>query len=77
MKDYLAAGVLLTIVGGLASLVWFADRAGKNSASVSTSKQDVVEANAATDAVQAMAHAQASGPQTESQLLDRLDKGNA
>ncbi|WP_029606381.1 hypothetical protein [Kozakia baliensis] len=77
MNQYVAAGSLALIVGGLAGLVWFADRAGKNSASVTASKQDTKEANAATDRVQAMAQAQADGPRTEAQLLDRLDQGNA
>jgi len=77
VTSYLYIGGGLAVLAFVVWLVWFSYRAGKNNATVATSQQDVTEAQAVTRTEQAMAQAQAAGPQDEAELLARLDKGDA
>jgi len=74
---YAEIGVGLAVLAFVVWLVWFSYRAGKNDATITTSQQDVTEAQAVTRKEQAMARAQADGPQDQAGLLARLDKGDA
>ncbi|WP_180539230.1 hypothetical protein [Acetobacter okinawensis] len=53
----------------------YATKAGRNAQSVATDKAAVGDAQAATATTESMAKAQAEGPQSKDQLLDRLDAG--
>lgn len=77
MNAYAALGALVLVTGGLGSLVWFANRAGKNAVSVSTSEAAKSSADAQTRKAQAMAQAQADKPATEESVLQRLGDGSA
>ncbi len=75
MNLYAACGFLLAVLGFLGGLIWYANRAGRNSARVDTSQRDTANANAATQAAHAMLNARTNGIRTDNQLLDTLDKG--
>lgn len=77
MNAYAALGALAIVVGGLGVLIWYANRAGKNAASVSTSEADKVQADTMTQKAQGMAQAQADKPSTEAAVLQRLGDGTA
>lgn len=77
MNSYAGLGALVVVAGGMAGLVWFANRSGKNSANVQASQAN---ADAATDAarkVEAMAHAQANAPSSLDEITERLAEGTA
>ncbi len=76
MNPYFAGGFLLTMMSFWIGLIWYGNRAGRNSASVDTSQRDTANANAATQATQAMLNARTNGIRTDTQLDDTLDKGN-
>ncbi|GBR18784.1 hypothetical protein [Asaia spathodeae] len=73
----LIAGAVAFIVAALGALIWYANRAGKNAASVSTSEADKVQADTMTQKAQSMAQAQADKPATEDAVLQRLEDGTA
>jgi len=77
VNAYAALGALAIVAGGLGGLVWYANRAGKNAASVSTSEAAKTSADATTLKAQSMAQAQADKPATEDAVLQRLEDGTA
>ena len=77
MNAYAALGALAIVAGSLGGLVWYANRAGKNAASVTTYEAGKVQADAMTQKAQDMAQAQANKPATEAAVLARLDAGTA
>ncbi len=77
MNAYAALEALAIVAGGIGGLVWYANRAGKNAASVSASEAGKVQADAMTQKAQDMAQAQADKPATEAAVLARLGDGTA
>ena len=77
MTADLIAGAVAFVVVALGVLIWYANRAGKNAASVSTSEADKVQADTMTQKAQSMAQAQANKPATEEAVLQRLGDGTA
>jgi len=73
----LIIGAAAFIVVALGVLVWYANRAGKNAASVSTCEAGKVQADTMTQKAQDMAQAQADKPATEDAVLQRLKDGTA
>lgn len=61
--------------GALGGLVWFAHRAGWNSASVSTSEAETAEAEGQSNAMKRMA--EAAGQEITDDVLMRRMKGGA
>jgi len=77
MTADLIAGAGAFVVAALGALVWYANRAGKNAASVKTSEAARAAADATTLRAQAMAQAQADKPVTGEAVLERLRDGSA
>lgn len=77
MTADLIAGAGAFVVAALGALVWYANRAGKNAASVKTSEAARAAADATTLRAQAMAQAQADKPATAEAVLQRLRDGSA
>jgi len=73
----LIAGAVAFVVIALGVLIWYANRAGKNAASVSTSEAGKVQADTMTLKAQSMAQAQTDKPATEDAVLQRLGDGTA
>ncbi|MBS1028323.1 hypothetical protein [Gluconobacter albidus] len=77
MTAYVALGVVALVVIALGLLVWFAYRAGKSNASVTTAEAGTASADGVTQKAEAMAQAQADKPATEDDVLARLKGGTA
>lgn len=75
MTTYFWGALAIIAIGALIALVVYATKAGRNAQSVATDKAAVGDAQAATATTESMAKAQAEGPQSKDQLLDRLDAG--
>lgn len=75
MIAYFWWALAIIAIGALIALVVYATKAGRNAQSVTTDKAAVADAQAATATTEAMSKAQAEGPQSKDQLLDRLDAG--
>lgn len=72
---YVVAGVALVVTLCLVWLIWYATKAGRNAQSVETSQTAANDAKIVAGVQANMAKAQAEGPQSKEQLLDRLDAG--
>ena len=77
MNGYAALGTLVVLTGGLAGLVWFAQRSGRNSANVTASNASADAANSAARKAEAMAQAQADAPHGMEEIAARLREGSA
>ncbi|WP_024717064.1 hypothetical protein [Gluconobacter oxydans] len=77
MTEYVALGVVALVVIALGLLVWFAYRAGKSNASVTTAQDGITSANVVTQKAEAMAQAETDKPATEDDVLTRLKDGTA
>ena len=77
MTEYVALGAVALVVIALGLLVWFAYRAGKSKASVTTAQAGITSANVVTQKAEAMAQAETDKPATEDDVLARLKKGDA
>lgn len=75
MTSYFWVALAIITIGALAALVVYATKAGRNAQSVKTDKTAVANSQAVTTTTEGMAQAQAQGPQSKDQLLDRLDAG--
>lgn len=75
MISYFWGALAIIAIGALIALVVYATKAGRNAQSVTTDKAAVGDAQAAATTAESMAKAQADGPQSKDQLLDRLDAG--
>lgn len=75
MTPYLWWGLAVATIAALIWLVAYATRAGRNAQSVQTSQQAAEDAEIEAGVQANMAKAQAEGPQSKEQLLDRLDAG--
>lgn len=76
MTPYLWWGLAVVSIAVLVWLVAYATRAGRNAQSVQTSQNAAEDAEIEAGVQANMAKAQAEGPQSKEQLLDRLDGGN-
>lgn len=65
------------VVAALIFLVVYATKAGRNAQAVNQSANNTAQALALTTTTTAMAKAQATAPQNSTQLLERLDAGDA
>lgn len=77
MTEYVALGAVALVVIALGLLVWFAYRAGKSNASVTTAQAGTASANVVTQKAEAMAQAETDKPVTEDDVLTRLKDGTA
>ncbi|MFT8897812.1 MAG: hypothetical protein ABF968_12765 [Acetobacter sp.] len=77
MTEYVALGAVALVVIALGLLVWFAYRAGKSNASVTTAQAGTASANVVTQKAEAMAQAETDKPATEDDVLTRLKDGTA
>ncbi|KXV65779.1 hypothetical protein [Gluconobacter oxydans] len=77
MTEYVALGAVALVVIALGLLVWFAYRAGKSNASVTTAQAGTASANVVTQKAEAMAQAETDKPATEDDVLARLKDGTA
>lgn len=75
MTDYIWGGLAVVTIAALIWLVAYATRAGRNAQSVETSQTAANDAEIVAGVQANMAKAQAEGPQSKDQLLDRLDAG--
>lgn len=75
MTSYFWGALAIIAIGALTALVVYATKAGRNAQSVTADKVAVADAQDATVTTEAMSKAQAEGPQSKDQLLDRLDDG--
>lgn len=75
MTAYFWGALAIIAIGVLIALVVYATKAGRNAQSVATSKRAAEDAESVTGVQSAMSKAQANGPQSKDQLLDRLDAG--
>lgn len=75
MTAYFWWALAIIAIGALIALVVYATKAGRNAQSVTTDKAVVADAQAVAATTESMAKAQAEGPQSKDQLLDRLDVG--
>ncbi|MCG4258220.1 hypothetical protein [Acetobacter senegalensis] len=75
MTDYIWGGLAVVTIAVLVWLVAYATRAGRNAQSVETSQTVATDAEIVAGVQANMAKAQAEGPQSKEQLLDRLDAG--
>lgn len=75
MSAYLWWALAIISIGALIWLVAYATKAGRNAQSVTTSEHAATDAEIVTGVEANMAKAQAEGPQSKEQLLDRLDAG--
>lgn len=71
-----AMGTLAIIAGGLGALVWYANRAGRNAAQVSSAKANTDAATDGARVFRAMGDA-ASRYVTDDDLMDALQRGEA
>lgn len=77
MTDYILGGLAVVTIAALIWLVAYATRAGRNAQSVETSQTAANDAKIVAGVQANMAKAQAEGPQSKEQLLQRLDEGSA
>lgn len=75
MSAYLWWALAIISIGALIWLVSYATKAGRNAQSVTTSERAATDAEIVTGVEANMAKAQAEGPQSKAQLLNRLDAG--
>lgn len=75
MMAYFWWGLAIIVIAALVWLVVYATKAGRNAQSVDSSKQAAADAQIVTSVQANMAKAQADGPQSNDQLLARLDAG--
>lgn len=75
MISYFWWALAIFVIAVLIALVVYATKAGRNAQSVKTDKTAVANAQSVTATTEGMAAAQASGPQSNDQLLERLDAG--
>lgn len=75
MTPYLWWALAIIVIGVLVWLVAYATEAGRNGQSVQTSQHEAEDAEILAGVQANMAQAQADGPQSKEQLLERLDAG--
>ncbi|MXV35694.1 MULTISPECIES: hypothetical protein [unclassified Saccharibacter] len=75
MNPYFAGGFILTVLGFLTALIVYSNRAGRNSARVSSERQDASDATQAAEAAQRMLEARTNGIRSDNMLIGDLDKG--
>lgn len=75
MTPYLWWALAIISIGALIWLVAYATKAGRNAQSVQTSQNAAEDAEIEAGVQANMAKAQAEGPQSKEQLIDRLDAG--
>ena len=75
MNTYFAGTFILAVFGFLGSLIWYSNRAGRNSARVISEKQTADNSAAEALAAQRMLAARTNGIRNDTQLLTALEKG--
>lgn len=75
MTAYLWWALAIIVIGALVWLVAYATKAGRDGQSVATSQHAETDAEILAGVQANMAKAQAEGPQSKEQLLERLDAG--
>ncbi|GBQ07845.1 hypothetical protein [Saccharibacter floricola] len=75
MNPYVAGGFILTVLGFLTALIVYSNRAGRNSARVSSERQDASDATQSAEAAQRMLDARTNGIRSNNMLIGSLDKG--
>lgn len=76
MSPYFIGGITLAILSFIITLIWYANRAGRNAARVRSEAKDAATANEEAVASQRALAARTNGIRGNNQLLGTLDKGN-
>lgn len=76
MSPYFLGGVTIAILSFIISLIWYANRAGRNAAHVLSEAKGIATANEEAAASQRALDARTNGIRGNNQLLGTLDKGN-
>lgn len=75
MTLYLIAGGAICVTAALSAWLIFAYRAGRNSARVSSERQDAANATQSAEAAHRMLETRTNGIRSDNELLNTLDKG--
>lgn len=75
MSPYFIGGVVIAVLSFIISLIWYANRAGRNAARVQAEAKDAATANEESSASQRALNARTNGIRSNNELLGTLDKG--
>lgn len=75
MSPYFIGGIVIACLSFIISIIWYANRAGRNSARVRSEEKDATTANEEASASQRALNARTNGIRSDNQLLGTLDKG--
>ena len=76
MSPYFIGGTTVAVMFFIISLIWYANRAGRNAARVRSERQDAATANEGAAASQRALAARTNGIRSNNELLGALDKGD-
>lgn len=75
MTPYIIGGITLAAIVFILTLIWYANRAGRNAARVRSEAKDAATANEEAAASQRALNARTNGIRSDNELLGTLDKG--
>lgn len=75
MSPYFIGGVTVAAISFILTLIWYANRAGRNAARVRSEAKDAATANEEAAASQRALNARTNGIRSDNELLGTLDKG--
>ena len=75
MSPYFIGGLTLAVLAFIITLIWYANRAGRNAARVRSEAKDAATANEEAAASQRALNARTNGIRSNNELLGTLDKG--
>ncbi|MCL1496279.1 hypothetical protein CO583_01980 [Parasaccharibacter sp. TMW2.1882] len=75
MSPYFVGGLTMTVIAFILTLIWYANRAGRNAARVRSERQGAATANEEAAASQRALNARTNGIRSNNELLGTLDKG--
>lgn len=75
MTPYFIGGITMTAIAFILTLIWYANRAGRNAARVQSEAKDAATANEGAAASQRALNARTNGIRSNNELLGTLDKG--
>lgn len=75
MNPYFAGSFILAVLSFLGGLIWYSNRAGRNSARVISEKQTADNSAAEALSAQRMLAARTNGIRNDNQLISALERG--
>lgn len=75
MSPYFIGGITVAVIVFILTLIWYANRAGRNAARVRSEAKDAATANEEAAASQRALNARTNGIRSRNELLGTLDKG--